>query len=125
MLPPHITARMLPAREFSVKQFGQFCSFFFAMHIHEYGDCTPPFDKTGMHYNPGDTLHPQHAGDLVPLLANHSYAWCVFYDERFSLPEVIGKSVIIHRSPDDFLTQPSGNSGDKIATGEVLLSADC
>lgn len=94
-------------------------SFFFAMHIHEYGDCTLPFDKTGMHYNPGDTLHPQHAGDLVPLLGNHGYAWCVFYDERFTLPEIIGKSVIIHRNPDDFHTQPSGNSGEKIGCGTI------
>lgn len=27
---------------------------FYGMHIHENGDCTPPFDKTGMHYNPGE-----------------------------------------------------------------------
>lgn len=94
-------------------------SFFFAMHIHEYGDCTPPFDKTGMHYNPGNSPHPQHAGDLVPLLGNHGYAWCVFYDERFSIPEIIGKSVIIHRSPDDFHTQPAGNAGEKIGCGTI------
>ena len=94
-------------------------SFFFAMHIHEYGDCTLPFDKTGMHYNPGNSPHPQHAGDLVPLLGNHGYAWCVFYDERFSIPEIIGKSVIIHRSPDDFHTQPAGNAGEKIGCGTI------
>ena len=94
-------------------------SFFFAMHIHEYGDCTPPFDKTGMHYNPGNSPHPQHTGDLVPLLGNHGYAWCVFYDERFSIPEIIGKSVIIHRSPDDFHTQPAGNAGEKIGCGTI------
>ncbi|MGN0293676.1 MAG: superoxide dismutase family protein [Lachnospiraceae bacterium] len=94
-------------------------SFFFAMHIHEYGDCTPPFDKTGMHYNPGNSLHPQHAGDLVPLLGNQGYAWCVFYDERFSIPEIIGKSVIIHRGPDDFHTQPAGNAGEKIGCGTI------
>ncbi|MDD7390079.1 MAG: superoxide dismutase family protein [Lachnospiraceae bacterium] len=94
-------------------------SSFFAMHIHEYGDCTPPFDKTGMHYNPQNTLHPMHAGDLVPLLGNHGYAWCVFYDERFTLPEIIGRSVIIHRNPDDFHTQPSGNSGEKIGCGTI------
>lgn len=94
-------------------------SFFFAMHIHEYGNCMPPFDKTGMHYNPGNALHPQHAGDLLPLLGNHGYAWCTFYDERFTLAEIIGKSVIIHRNPDDFHTQPSGNSGDKIGCGTI------
>lgn len=92
---------------------------FFAMHIHESGDCTPPFDKTGMHYNPGNLPHPLHAGDLVPLLGNQGYAWCVFYDERFSLSEIIGRSVIIHRNPDDFHTQPSGNSGEKIGCGTI------
>lgn len=37
---------------------------FYAMHIHETGDCSLPFDKTGPHYNPGGLPHPQHAGDL-------------------------------------------------------------
>ena len=95
-------------------------SFFFAMHIHQDGNCTPPFDKTGEHYNPGDLPHPLHAGDLVPLLGNHGYAWCVFYDERLSPAEIIGKSVIIHRNTDDFHTQPSGNSGEKIGCGTIM-----
>ena len=36
---------------------------FLGMHIHEVGDCTLPFDKTGSHYNPDNAAHPMHAGD--------------------------------------------------------------
>lgn len=92
---------------------------FYAMHIHQFGDCTPPFDKTGEHYNPENLPHPEHAGDLLPLLGNLGYAWSVFYDERLTLDEIIGRSVIIHRNPDDFTTQPSGNAGEKIGCGQI------
>lgn len=36
---------------------------FYGMHIHEYGNCSIPFDQTGNHYNPDHMPHPQHAGD--------------------------------------------------------------
>lgn len=51
---------------------------FYGMHIHENGDCTLPFDKTGEHYNPSSAPHPEHAGDLPPLLVNYGYAYTVF-----------------------------------------------
>lgn len=92
---------------------------FYAMHIHETGDCTPPFDKTGDHYNPGGMPHPMHAGDLLPLLGNSGYAYSVFYTARFNLQDVIGRSLIIHVGADDFTTQPSGNAGAKIGCGVI------
>lgn len=92
---------------------------FYAMHIHEFGDCSDNFQKTGNHYNPAGKLHPEHAGDLLPLLSNQGYAWSAFYDKRFTIEEIIGKSVIIHSAPDDFTTQPSGNSGIKIGCGII------
>ena len=92
---------------------------FFAMHIHENGDCTMPFDKTGMHYNPSGDDHPNHAGDLIPLLSFQGYAWLSFFDKRFQLPAIRGKNVIIHQLPDDFTTQPSGGSGEKIGCGII------
>lgn len=94
-------------------------STFFGMHIHEVGDCTPPFAKTGMHYNPTDQAHPFHGGDFPPLLSNHGYAWMAFYDARFTIPDIIGRSLIIHQNRDDFTTQPSGDSGTKIACGVI------
>lgn len=92
---------------------------FFGMHIHEYGDCTLPFDKTGDHYNPFRAEHPYHVGDLPPLLSNNGYAFMAVYDNRFSVEEIIGKSVIIHSNADDFVSQPSGNSGSKIGCGVI------
>ena len=38
---------------------------------------------------------------------------------RFSIEEIIGRTVIIHNAPDDFRTQPSGNAGMKIACGVI------
>lgn len=95
-------------------------SSFHGMHIHENGDCTPPFDKTGNHYNPKNQPHPKHAGDLPPLLGNSGYAYSVFYTDRFDAEDIIGRSLIIHDNPDDFKTQPSGDSGSKIGCGVIF-----
>lgn len=92
---------------------------FYGMHIHEFGDCTPPFDKTGIHYNPKNAQHPHHAGDMPPLMSSNGYAWMSFFDNRFTIEEIIGKSLVIHRMRDDFTTQPSGDSGEKIACGVI------
>lgn len=92
---------------------------FYALHIHEFGDCSQNFTKTGDHYNPAMQPHPNHAGDMLPLMGNQGYAWLAFYDKRFSVNDVIGRSVIIHAHQDDFTTQPSGNSGTKIACGVI------
>lgn len=94
-------------------------SHYYAMHIHENGDCTLPFDRTGNHYSKVPSMHPQHSGDLLPLLGNQGYAWSAFYDGRITSDEIIGRSIIIHQGPDDFTTQPSGNSGEKIGCGII------
>jgi len=39
--------------------------------------------------------------------------------DRFSVDEIIGRTVVIHSDPDDFLSQPAGNAGKKIACGEI------
>ena len=92
---------------------------FFAFHIHESGDCSGNFASTGMHYNPDNVPHPEHAGDLPPLLSNDGYAWMIFYDSFLTLPMILNRSVVIHQNPDDFSTQPSGNAGEKIACGII------
>ena len=97
---------------------------FFGLHMHEYGNCTPPFDQTGNHYNPSNRQHPFHAGDFPPLLSNQGYAWMSLYDARLSPCEVIGRSLVIHAMADDFTTQPSGHSGDKIGCG-VIEAYEC
>ncbi len=91
----------------------------FAFHIHEGESCEDNLTLTGGHFNPTNQPHPNHAGDMPPLFSNNGSAWFAFYTERFNLDEVIGKTVIIHDSPDDFTSQPSGNSGEKIACGII------
>lgn len=91
----------------------------FAFHIHAGGSCQNNFSLTGGHYNPSGTLHPKHAGDMPPLFSNKGSAWQAFFTDRFSVEEIVGKTVIIHDGVDDFTSQPSGNSGNKIACGVI------
>ena len=93
---------------------------FFAFHIHEGGSCSGDgFPNTGGHFNPDGREHPDHAGDLPPLLACNGNAYLAVVTDRFKIPKVIGKTLVIHLAPDDFTTQPSGNSGSKIACGVI------
>lgn len=88
---------------------------FFGFHVHEGSSCNNPMG----HYNPNQCQHPNHAGDLPPLLGDNGHAFAIFYTDRFSPEDIIGKTFIIHANPDDFTTQPSGNSGEMIACGEI------
>lgn len=95
----------------------------FAFHIHEGSFCAgnekDPFMQAMSHFNPADCKHPYHAGDMPPLFGCGGYAYLSFVTDRFILNQVMGKAVIIHGSPDDFTTQPSGNSGNRIACGII------
>ena len=95
----------------------------FAAHIHNGGSCTgnnsDPFANAMMHYNPNGCEHPYHAGDLPPLFSVDGIVFSVFLTNRFCVNEIMGKTLIIHSAPDDFTTQPSGNSGTKIACGII------
>ncbi len=97
----------------------------FALHIHEGGACTgngaDPFADAGGHYNPKNFPHPYHAGDLPPLFSTAGgRALSVCLTDRFTVEEIIGRTVILHGSPDDFTTQPAGNAGERIACGRIL-----
>lgn len=93
-------------------------------HIHSGKSCTgnseDPFADTLGHYNPDGCEHPYHAGDMPPLFSNKGYAFSAFLTDRFSVSEIRGRTVIIHSMPDDFKTQPSGDSGKKIACGAII-----
>lgn len=95
----------------------------FAFHIHSGPSCTgneaDPFADALTHYDPGSCPHPYHAGDLPPLFENRGYAFQAFVTNRFSVREIIGRTVIIHSGSDDFTSQPSGNAGRKIACGQI------
>lgn len=102
---------------------------FFGFHIHSgkccSGNAKDPFADAGTHYNPTHSEHPCHTGDLPVLAGNGGYALSVFLTDRFTVSEVIGKTAIIHSAPDDFTTQPSGNTGEKIACGIIKKVSNC
>lgn len=95
----------------------------FGFHVHNGESCTgnaeDPFADAGAHMNKENCEHPFHSGDMPALFGNDGRAVSIFLTNRFSVNEVIGKAVIVHGSPDDFKTQPSGNSGRKIACGII------
>ena len=93
---------------------------FFGFHIHQGESCSgTDFSETGSHYNPVDQVHPKHAGDLPPLICCRGNAYLAVKTDRFTVPDIIGKTVVIHSDPDDFRTQPAGNAGKKIACGVI------
>lgn len=101
-------------------------------HIHEKGDCSAP-DATsaGGHFNPGGAPHAhhgqptRHAGDLPNLKADAAgNAVFRFETELVSLVkgaanDITGRSVVVHANPDDYASQPAGNSGPRVACGVI------
>ncbi|MEW5895917.1 MAG: superoxide dismutase family protein [Candidatus Omnitrophota bacterium] len=106
-----------------------------ALHIHEEGRCDPPDFKTaGGHFNPYDKQHgflnPEgpHAGDLPNFEVNNTgmTTFTVFtkrvtleQDHANSISSEGGRSVIVHENPDDYITDPAGMAGNRIACGIV------
>jgi len=93
-------------------------------HIHEMGDCLMqdmdnPYQSAGSHWNPTNQPHGNHAGDFPVLFSNNGRAEMCFFTNRFKVADIVGKSVVIHENPDDYRTQPSGNSGKKIGCGVI------
>ena len=92
----------------------------YGFHIHEGNRCSgPEFSATGSHYNPTDNPHPNHAGDLPPLFSCGGNAYLALLTNRFTVGDILGRTVVIHSNPDDFHSQPAGNSGIKIACGII------
>lgn len=93
---------------------------FFALHIHEGTACSGEnFSATGGHFNPTAQPHPNHAGDLPPLLLCQGGAYLAVRTDRVRVQDIIGRTVVIHSDPDDFHSQPSGNAGTKIGCGVI------
>jgi Cu-Zn family superoxide dismutase len=100
-------------------------------HIHEGGFCAPPkFETAEGHFNPDGKAHGfeadggPHAGDIRNLeiddqgnveLDRTISGLYLHAGER----SIMGKTIVIHADPDDYHTQPSGNSGDGIACGVI------
>jgi Cu-Zn family superoxide dismutase len=99
-------------------------------HIHEYGDCSSPdANSAGGHFNPGNmphgspTMEKHHAGDLGNIQADASgnaKLTLVVPQLSFEGPNsVLGRGMIVHGQADDFTTQPTGNSGARVACGVI------
>jgi len=92
----------------------------YGFHIHEGAACSGVgFAATGGHYDPKGEPHPRHAGDLPSLLSCGGRAYLAVMTDRFSLKDVLGRTIVIHGMTDDFSSQPSGNAGEKIACGVI------
>lgn len=93
---------------------------FYGLHIHTGNSCAEEgFAATGGHYDPHGQPHPRHAGDLPPLMSSGARAYLAVVTDRFSIPDILGRTVVIHGMPDDFRSQPAGNAGSKIACGVI------
>lgn len=95
----------------------------FGFHIHSGGTCSgnneDPFADAGSHYDLEQCEHPYHAGDMPSLFGVKGRAFASFLTDRFTVKEIIGRTVVIHASTDDFTSQPAGAAGDRIACGEI------
>jgi len=103
-----------------------------AIHIHEKGDCSAAdASSAGGHFNPTNQPHDHpdgqahHSGDMYNATADDKGNAQI--DDRASNAtlgdgaptDVAGKSIVVHEKPDDYKTQPSGNSGKRIACGVI------
>ena len=105
-------------------------------HIHEVGSCeTPGFESAGGHFNPTSAQHGfdvtggPHAGDLrnLEVETDDGTARGTLTAEMVtlasgqpnSLLDADGSALVVHISPDDYTTQPSGASGERIACGVI------
>jgi len=104
----------------------------FGFHIHEKGDCSAPdASSAGGHFNPTNSQHgdPQgathHGGDMLNAKSDaQGNAQVDVVASGVSLTQgqpndVHGKAIVMHEKRDDYKTQPSGDSGARIACGVI------
>ena len=107
-------------------------------HIHETGTCdaATKFESAGAHFEPGDKKHGTenpdgpHAGDLLNITADDNGNASVdlhnpngiLAEGANSLADADGLALVLHADPDDYETDPSGNSGDRIACGVIEIT---
>ncbi|MEQ6389809.1 superoxide dismutase family protein [Bacillaceae bacterium S4-13-58] len=109
------------------------------IHVHEYPECEPPdFKSAGSHWDPDNKqhglMHPEgaHKGDLPNIEADGAgkakatlmLPGATLKDDRYSLYKNGGTSLVIHELQDDGVTQPAGDSGNRVACGKISLTKD-
>jgi Cu-Zn family superoxide dismutase len=108
-----------------------------ALHFHEVGRCDrPSFESAGAHFNPAGhehgLLNPRgfHAGDLpnldVPSTQQLSVEYLVadvtLTPGPQSLLDADGAALVMHAAQDDYASDPAGESGNRIACGQLERS---
>jgi superoxide dismutase, Cu-Zn family len=105
----------------------------YGVHIHATGRCDAPgYESAGGHWNPAGRQHgklnPQghHLGDLDNLVVNadggrleFAIAGATLHGGEAPIVDADGAAIVIHADPDDYRTDPSGNSGARIACGTL------
>lgn len=105
-----------------------------AFHIHAVGNCEPPFTSAGGHYNPVGKKHgllnPEgpHAGDLpnIHVGSDGKVRFEVIAGQvtlgagANSLLDGDGSALVVHEGVDDYLSDPAGNAGPRIACGVIV-----
>lgn len=101
-------------------------------HIHEKGDCSSGDGmSTGGHFNPDAKSHgahgssAHHAGDLMSLVADMKGNAKLSFETTAitvgsGMTDIVGRGLIIHRDPDDYKTQPTGNAGPRLACATIV-----
>ena len=103
-----------------------------ALHIHETGECEPPFESAGGHFNPTGAAHGfdspdgPHAGDLPNIYVGEEAVQVEYITDRVtlgdgdtSLFDDDGSAIVIHEGQDDYRTEPAGDAGNRIACGVI------
>jgi Cu-Zn family superoxide dismutase len=100
-------------------------------HVHEKGDCSSGDGMSaGGHFNPTGAAHgnhamgPHHTGDLPSLKADANGVASFSFESSTiavgsGLTNIVGKGLIVHRDPDDYKTQPTGNAGPRLACAVI------
>lgn len=105
-----------------------------AIHIHEKADCSAAdASSAGGHWNPTFKKHGKwtdaehHKGDIGNFTANvngnatvlfKTDEWCIGCGD--ATKDILGKGLIIHDKPDDYITQPTGNAGARVACSAII-----
>ncbi|MEJ7810199.1 MAG: superoxide dismutase family protein [Gemmatimonadaceae bacterium] len=104
-----------------------------AIHLHNVGECEAPFETAGEHVNPGGRAHGMrnaagaHAGDLPNLFVPESgvlrqeilVSGVTLTARNSALLDEDGSAIVMHASADDYVTDPSGGSGERVACGVI------
>jgi len=105
------------------------------IHVHEKGDCSAAdASSAGGHFNPAGSAHGRagtpthHAGDMDNITADASGVANVnIHLAGVTLGggaanDIAGRALVVHAAPDDYMTQPSGNSGARVACGVITVT---